>query len=313
MSLKLSVVVCLFNEEDNIIPLIKQIHSSLHGIDYEIILVDDGSKDKTVSNIKSIKDPKICLIEFRKNYGQSNALGAGINYSQGEYIVTLDGDLQNDPSDIPHMLEKAESEGWDVVAGIRNKRKDDIFFRKIPSNIANWLIRKATGLKMKDYGCTLRVFKSDIAKNLGLYGEMHRFIPILAYMEGASITQVEVKHHARKHGKSKYGLNRIFKVMTDLILMIFFQKYFQRPMQLFGLIGFIMLVPGVILNIYLAVLKVTGHHIWGKPVLLLSIMLILGGLQFITIGIITEVQMRTYFESQSKKPYKIKRITNGIE
>lgn len=309
--MKLSIVICVYNEEENIKPLVSKIYDSLNGIDFEIVYVDDGSTDKTVEEIRSLNKKEIVLIELKKNYGQSTALAAGIDNARGDYIVTIDGDLQNDPSDIPMMLVKAEKEGWDVVAGERKNRKDGMFMRKIPSGIANWVIRRTTGLKMKDYGCTLRVFKSEIAKNLGLYGELHRFIPILAHLQGAKIVQVDVKHHPRIHGKSKYGLNRTNKVLSDLILMLFFKKYLQRPMHLFGGIGILLIVIGAILNVYLLVLKIMGQDIWGKPLLILAVLTLLAGIQLITIGIFAELQMRTYYESQNKKHYSYKRTQAG--
>ena len=310
--MKLSIVICVYNEELNVDPLVKQLFNALSEISYEIIFVDDGSTDNTAEKIKKLNNKKVTLIELKRNFGQSAALAAGIDHAKGEYIATIDGDLQNDPSDIPMMLELAEKENWDLVAGVRVERKDRMLFRKIPSKIANWLIRISTGLKMKDYGCTLKTFKSETAKSLGLYGELHRFIPVLAYLEGASITQVDVKHHARIHGKSKYGLNRTFKVMADIIFMIFLKKYAQKPMQLFAGMGIVLFIIGVILNIYLFILKVfMGHDIWGKPLLILATITLLGGIQLITFGIIAEIQMRTYYESQDKKHYTIKRITTG--
>ncbi len=305
---KLSIVISVFNEEDNIVPLVKKINTALSNFHYEIIYVDDGSTDNTIKVIKSIFDPRIHLVELRKNYGQSSALAAGIDYATGDYIITMDGDLQNDPTDIPHMIQKAEDEDYDLVAGIRTQRKDGFILRKIPSIIANYIIRRTTGIKMKDNGCALKVFKSDIAKSIGLYGELHRFIAVLAYLEGAKITQVKVKHHPRIHGRSKYGLARTFKVISDLMLMLFFKKYLQKPMHLFGTIGIVSTFAGVLINMYLLILKILGHHIWGKPILILGVLLFLGGIQFITIGIIAEFLMRTYYESQNKKPYKVKNI-----
>lgn len=309
---KLSVVVCVYNEELNIRPLVEQISHALDGkVDYEIIYVDDGSTDNTVEEIKKLKHPRLTLIEFSKNFGQSSALAAGINHADSEYIVLLDGDLQNDPLDIPSMLELAEKEGWGVVAGERLNRKDGFFLRKIPSWIANAIIRKTTNVKIKDYGCTLKVFKSEIAKGMGLYGELHRFIPVLASFEGASITQVGVKHHPRKYGQAKYGMGRTFKVVSDLILMLFFKKYLLKPMHLFGTWGIMIASVGMIINLYLVVLKILGHDIWGRPLLLLGVLLLIAGFQLVTIGIIAELLMRTYFESQDKAPYIIKRITKG--
>ena len=305
---KISVVVTVYNEALNIEPLIQQISSALVDYAYEIIYVDDGSTDQTVANLEAVEHDFLKVIILRKNYGQSLALMAGIDYAKGQYIATMDGDLQNDPSDIPKMLKIAEEENWDMVAGERVNRQDGIILRKIPSKIANFIIRKVAGVRLKDYGCALKVFKSEIAKDLGIYGELHRFIPVLAHLEGARITQVPVRHHARKFGASKYGLNRTFKVISDLLLMLFFKKYMQKPMHLFGNTGLLLFSVGVIINLYLGVLKIMGNDIWGKPLMILGLMLILGGIQFITIGIVVEIQMRTYFESQQKRPYKVRSI-----
>lgn len=296
------------NEEDNIKPLLEAVRSALTGIDYEVILVDDGSTDKTKQQVLEYSDDRTTLVELRKNYGQSTAMTAGIDYSRGRYIALLDGDLQNDPTDIPAMLELLKKEDWDVVAGNRKNRKDGFVLRKIPSRIANALIRRMTGVYIKDYGCTLKVFRREIAEELGLYGELHRFIPVLAKLQGARITQVDVKHHARIHGKSKYGLNRTFKVMSDLVLMVFMRKYMQKPMHLFGPIGFVSVGLGAAINIYLLILKIMGHNIWGKPLLILGLILLLGGIQFITIGIIADINTRTYYESQNKKTYNVRRV-----
>jgi glycosyltransferase involved in cell wall biosynthesis len=305
---ELSVVITVMNEEENIKPLLEAVRSALSNIDYEIILVDDGSADKTKQEILQHTDERTVLVELRKNYGQSTAMTAGIDHSHGRYVALLDGDLQNDPSDIPAMLELLKKEDWDVVAGNRKNRKDGFILRKIPSKIANALIRKMTGVYIKDYGCTLKVFRREIAEELGLYGELHRFIPVLAKLQGAKITQVDVKHHPRIHGKSKYGLNRTFKVMSDLVLMVFMRKYMQKPMHLFGPIGFVSFGIGVAINIYLLVLKLMGNDIGGKPLLILGLILLLGGIQFITIGIVADINVRTYFESQNKKTYTVRKI-----
>ncbi len=305
---KLSIIICVYNEEANIKPLNSWINESIQNIDYEIIYVDDGSTDLTRKEIISLNDPRVVLVEFRKNYGQSSALYAGIEQARGEYLVTMDGDLQNDPSDIPMMLKLAEDEGWDLVAGIRKNRQDGVFLRKLPSKIANSIIRNSTGVHIKDYGCTLKVFKSDLAKNIGLYGELHRFIPVLASLEGATITQVDVKHHAREFGKSKYGINRTFKVVSDLLLMLFFKKYMSKPMHLFGGIGVIFFLTGTLINTYFLIQKILGHDIWGKPMLLLGILLLIAGIQLITVGIMAELLMRTYYESQQKRPYKVRKV-----
>jgi glycosyltransferase involved in cell wall biosynthesis len=235
-------------------------------------------------------------------------MAAGIDQAKGEFIALIDGDLQNDPSDIPFMLELLKREDWDVVAGNRKDRKDGTVLRKLPSTIANALIRRLTGIYIKDYGCTLKVFRREIAEDLNLHGELHRFIPVLAKMQGARITQVDVKHHPRLHGKSKYGINRIFKVLSDLVLMVFFLRYRQKPMHLFGTLGFISFGLGILLNLYLLILKILGHDIWGKPLLILGLILLLGGIQLITIGILSEIAVRTYYESQQKKTYNIRKV-----
>jgi glycosyltransferase involved in cell wall biosynthesis len=307
----LSVVITVFNEEDNIQPLLDTTYAALAGMDYEVILVEDGSTDRTVAEVKKYANTRTKLVIFNRNYGQTTALAAGIDQATGQYIATMDGDLQNDPSDLPGMLQKAIDEKWDVVAGRRINRKDGFVLRKIPSKIANWIIRNSTNVHLKDYGCTLRVYKAEIAQNMGLYGELHRFIPVLAKQQGAKMTEVDVKHHPRIHGNSKYGLSRTFKVMADLILMLFFQKYFQRPIHLFGGLGLLSFLLGGIINVYLLVLKIMGEDIWGRPILILGFMLILAGIQLITTGIIAEIIVRTYFESQDKKTYRIKGLYTG--
>ncbi|MEL6358131.1 MAG: glycosyltransferase family 2 protein, partial [Bacteroidota bacterium] len=230
----LSVVVTVYNERENIRPLIEQINAALAGYDYEIVYVDDGSTDGTLEELYSLNDPRLVVVEFRKNYGQSAALMAGIDAAQGTYIATMDGDLQNDPSDVPHMLKLAEEGAWDLVVGERVNRQDNALLRKIPSRIANYIIRQSSGVHLRDYGCALKVFRSEIAKDLGIYGELHRFVTVLAALEGAKITQVPVKHHARKFGQSKYGLGRTFKVVSDLLLMLFMKNYLARPKRCIG-------------------------------------------------------------------------------
>ena len=305
---ELSVVITVMNEEENIQPLLAAISSALDGIDFEVILVDDGSTDATKKRILQFSDERTILVELRRNYGQSTAMTAGIDHSKGTYVALLDGDLQNDPTDIPSMLKLLKEEDWDVVAGNRANRKDGMLLRKIPSKIANALIRRMTGVYIKDYGCTLKIFKREIAEDLGLYGELHRFIPVLAKLQGANITQVDVKHHHRKFGKSKYGINRTFKVMSDLVLMVFMRKYMQKPMHLFGTLGFISVGIGIIINLYLLIIKIMGQDIWGKPLMILGLILLLGGIQLITIGILAEVNVRTYYESQNKKTYQVRNV-----
>ena len=307
----LSIVVPLYNEEDNVVLLTEKINESLSGYSYEIIYIDDFSTDKTRNVVKKISDERVHLIELKKNYGQSLALAAGIDHASGEYIITMDGDLQNDPSDIPQMLQYAVSGEYDVVTGIRQKRKDSLV-KKIPSKIANFLVRRVTKLDIKDNGCALKVFTKDIAKDLNLYGEMHRFITLLAHLEGAQIKQVPVKHHARHAGVSKYGLESVFKVVADMMLLLFIRKYFQRPIHLFGILGVLLIILGVFINIYLLIVKFgIGQDIGTRPLLIFGLMFILAGIQLFTIGIVMELLIRTYYESQQKRPYRIKKITVG--
>lgn len=310
-TLPLSIVIPLYNEQDNVGLLTQKIHQALKGYHYQIIYVDDFSKDGTRNKVKDLKDAKIKLIELKKNYGQSLALAAGIDHADGDYIITMDGDLQNDPSDIPAMLAKAIEGDFDLVTGIRQKRKDSLI-KKIPSKIANFLVRRVTNLNIKDNGCALKVFSKDIAKGLNLYGEMHRFITLLAYLEGAQIEQMPVKHHARHAGISKYGLERVFKVVADMMLLLFIRKYFQRPIHLFGIFGVLLILLGILIEGYLLVVKFGfGEDIGTRPLLIFGMMFILGGIQLFTIGIVMELLIRTYYESQSKRPYRIKKITTG--
>jgi glycosyltransferase involved in cell wall biosynthesis len=309
--MELSIVITLYNEEENIKPLLSRLKEALFELDYEIILVDDGSTDGTVNQILNGMDETIRLIQLRKNYGQTAAMAAGIANTNGEFIVTMDGDLQNDPSDIPQILKKLKQEDWDLVAGNRKNRKDGLLLRKFPSKVANALIRRLSGVNISDYGCTLKIFRARIAKDLGLYGELHRFIPILAVIEGARITEMDVTHHPRIHGKSKYGIGRTFKVISDLLLMLFFNKYFRRPIHFFGPLGLLCFTIGSLISIVLLVEKILGADIWGRPILILSITLILAGIQFLTFGIMAELIMRTYYEAQQKPTYRIREIIQG--
>ncbi|SHJ27364.1 glycosyltransferase family 2 protein [Pseudozobellia thermophila] len=307
----LSIVVPLYNEADNVALLTQKIHESLVGYNYQIIYVDDFSTDGTRQIVNRLADDKVHLISLKKNYGQSLALAAGIDYAEGEFIITMDGDLQNDPSDIPKMLEYAVGGEYDLVTGIRQKRKDSLV-KKIPSKIANFLVRRVTKLDIKDNGCALKVFSKEIAKDLNLYGEMHRFITLLAYLEGAQIKQVPVKHHARHAGVSKYGLERVFKVIADMMLLLFIRKYFQRPIHLFGIFGVLLILLGLLINMYLVVVKFGfGEDIGTRPLLIFGLMFILAGIQLFTIGIVMELLIRTYYESQQKRPYRIKKVSVG--
>ncbi|KRO80464.1 MAG: family 2 glycosyl transferase [Polaribacter sp. BACL8 MAG-120531-bin13] len=306
----LSVVVPLYNEQYNVLLLTQKIHESLVGYQYEIIYIDDFSTDQTKKVVNDLADNQVHLIALKKNYGQSLALAAGIDYASGTYIITMDGDLQNDPSDIPSMLKEAIDGGYDLVTGIRQKRKDSLL-KKIPSKIANFLVRRVTKLDIKDNGCALKVFHKDVAKDLNLYGEMHRFITLLAFLEGAQIKQVPVKHHARHAGVSKYGLERVFKVIADMMLLLFIRKYIQRPIHLFGIFGVLLIGAGLCINAYLVYLKLMGEDIGTRPLLTLGMMLIFAGIQLFTIGIVMELLIRTYYESQKKRPYRIRKVTQG--
>lgn len=304
-----SLVIPMYNEEGNAGLLIDKIREAMQGYRYELILIDDASKDGTVREIKDKKDPNVVLIELKKNYGQSSAMMAGFDYATGDYIITLDGDLQNDPSDIPAMVELLEQGEYDLVVGKRQKRQDSSI-RTIPSKIANAMIRKATNLNISDQGCALKVFTKETAKELRLYGENHRFISLMAHLNGARIAEMPVKHHARQFGVSKYGMNRTFKVINDLLLVLFNKKYLSKPIYLFGNIGLVTFTLGVLINIYLLVIKLMGNQIGGRPLLILGVLLVFIGIQFFTTGIIIDMLMKTYYESQDKRPFNIRKITD---
>ncbi|TNE49426.1 MAG: glycosyltransferase [Bacteroidetes bacterium] len=304
----LSVVICVFNEEDNIEPLVLQLDNQLKGLDYELVFVDDGSTDKTLNNLKAQQHPRLRIVEFRRNFGQSAALAAGIEHARGAWIATMDGDLQNDPEDIPRMLQMAKDGNLDMMAGIRQKRQDGMLLRKVPSKIANWMIRRASGVYLHDYGCTLRVFRADLAKSIGLYGELHRFIPVLADLEGARMDETPVRHHARQHGQSKYGIGRTMRVLSDLLLILFLKRFRHKPMHLFGGWGVLSLGSGSVILLYLLAEKLLGHDIWGRPLLMLGAVLVMAGLQLIALGILAEMQVRIYYESQDKRPYRVRHI-----
>jgi len=310
----LSIIIPIYNEQENIAILLAEIASSLDNIDHEVILVDDGSSDDTVEKILSIRQENLILVKLSRNFGQTSALAAGIEKASGEYIALIDGDLQNDPADIKKMLQLSKDGNYDLVAGKRVKRHDGMFLRIIPSKIANFIIRKFTKVSISDFGCTLKLFKSSLAKKLDLYGELHRFIPILVDLHGGKIIEIDVNHRPRQFGQSKYGIGRTFKVISDLLLMLFFQKYRQKPMHLFGNLGIITFFAGGIIELYMLILKLQGESISARPLFYLGLFLIIASIQLITTGFLAEILTRTYYGSQNKKPYIIENIyKNGEE
>lgn len=315
MSRLVSVVIPIYNERENIEELYERLKEALSSLNYEIIFVDDGSIDGSTEIIRDIalKDERVKGVILRRNYGQTSALSAGFEVAKGEVIITMDGDLQNDPEDIPRLLEKIE-EGYDVVSGWRRDRKDPFLKRRLPSNIANWIISKITGVNLHDYGCTLKAYRREVLEDLNLYGELHRFIPALASINGANVTEIVVRHHPRKRGKSKYGLERIPKVLLDTLLVKFLLSYRTRPLHLLGGWGLISFFLGFLIALYLSIQKIFwGVELSKRPILLLAVLLMITGLQLISTGLIAEMLMRTYYESQGKKPYQIKEIVECKE
>jgi glycosyltransferase involved in cell wall biosynthesis len=309
-ALDISVVVPIYNEDESLVPLIEELHAALRptGRSYELVLVDDGSSDGSWALMEKLADADeaLHLVRFRRNFGQTAAMQAGLDAARGKYIVTIDADLQNDPADIPMMLEKLD-EGYDLVAGWRKHRQDAFLNRKLPSMIANRIISAATKVKLHDYGCTLKVMNADVAKELRLYGEMHRFIPAVASWVGARTLELPVNHRARRFGTSKYGIGRTLRVVLDLITVRFIQQYLGRPMQVFGLGGLFCLFLGFVTCAWLAVEKIAfGAHLADRPLLLLGVLLIVVGLQLLSLGLVADVVSRTYFESQGKRPYNVR-------
>lgn len=310
-----SVVVPIYNEVESLPQLVDTIAQTLQTsqLSYEIICVDDGSQDGSVELLQELatnrRDLKAVIL--RRNYGQTPAMAAGFNYAQGKVIVTLDGDLQNDPADIPLLLNKLD-EGFDLVSGWRKNRQDDTLTRLIPSRIANWIIGRVTGVKLHDYGCSLKAYRSELVADLNLYGELHRFLPALAYIEGGRITELPVRHHARRYGKSKYGLGRTFRVLMDLLTIFFMKKFLTKPMYIFGLFGLIAMLFGIGIGIYLTVLKVFyAESIGSRPLLILSVVLILTGVQSFSFGVLAELLMRTYHESQNRPIYRVRDVISN--
>lgn len=311
-----SIVLPVKNEEESL----KELHSKLTdaliklGCEYEIIAIDDGSTDSSFKVLKELiqSDPRLKAIKFRRNFGQTAALSAGFHHAKGDVIITMDSDLQNDPADIPRLLEKI-NEGYDVVSGWRADRKDKFISRRIPSILANRLIVKMTGVNIHDFGCTLKAYRKDVVENINLYGEMHRFIPALAKWVGAEITEIKVQHHARKHGKSNYGISRTTRVFLDLMTVKFLLSYSTKPMRPFGIMGLGSGFLGFLICLYLSIGKIffpseATSLTRRMPMLLLGILLILVGIQFLTMGLLAEIMIRTYYESQSKPIYYIKEI-----
>jgi len=306
-----SVVIPLYNEEENVLELHARLKAVLDtiGYDYEILFIDDGSTDGTLALLQDIQsqDRRVVVLSLRRNFGQTAAFAAGFDYSRGEIIVTMDGDLQNDPHDIPKLVEMMKDN--DLVSGWRKKRKDPFISRRLPSIMANWLISKVTGVNLHDYGCSLKAYKRDVIKNLKLYGEMHRFIPAVASWYGVRIAEVETMHHPRLRGKSKYGISRTVKVVLDLITVKFLQSFSTKPLQFFGPIGLLSGALGFIISLYLAMGKLfMGREIGGRPLLLLGALLIIVGIQFIGMGLLGEMMVRVYHETQKKPIYVIKKV-----
>jgi len=311
-NLDLSVVIPIYDEAKNVEKLYEKLEEVLSKLDksYEVLLVDDGSTDGTIDKLAEIRkrNPEYKVIQFRRNYGQTAAISAGFDYATGDVIVTIDADLQNDPKDIPRILKKME-EGYDVVSGWRKERKDPFLTRIIPSKVANWLVSILAGIHLHDYGCTLKAYSKDVAKNVQLYGEMHRYIPALASWIGINVTEIPVSHHKRKFGKSKYGLSRTPRVILDLITLKFLLSYSTRPIQIFGSIGIITAFLGFLIALFLSYVKlVQKQSIGDRPLLLLAVLLIFLGFQFISMGLLGELAVRTYHEAQNKPIYFVKKI-----
>lgn len=306
----LSVVIPLYHEEGNVEELVRRVLAACRPMDrvFEVILVDDGSADRTPELLKQIceNEPECRAVIFRRNFGQSAAMTAGFEHSRGELVVSMDGDLQNDPADIPALLEKM-AEGFDCVCGWRQNRKDGLVLRKIPSRVANWLIARLTGVRLNDYGCSLKVYKGELIRDVTLYGELHRFIPVLLNLEGAKMAEIVVQHHPRTAGRSKYGLGRLPRVLLDLFLMIFFQRFRTRPLQFFGRGGGLCLLLGILIELYLTILKFgLGQDIGTRPLLLLGALLILSGVMLLSIGLLAELVVRTYYETSEKRIYTVR-------
>ncbi|AFY36493.1 glycosyl transferase family 2 [[Leptolyngbya] sp. PCC 7376] len=308
----ISVVVPIYNEVESLPHLVKAIADVMqaNNYTYEIVCVDDGSRDGSAALLKKLAEERDDLraILLRRNYGQTPAMAAGFENAAGEIVISLDADLQNDPADIPNLLEKMD-EGYDLVSGWRKDRQDNKWTRLVPSKIANLLIGRVTKVTLHDYGCSLKAYRSELLADINLYGELHRFIPALASIEGARIAEIPVRHHARQFGSSKYGLDRTFRVLLDLLTVWFIRKFLTRPMHAFGYLGLLMMSLGFILGLYLSTVKILmGQAIGDRPLLILVAILFLAGLQLFGFGLLGELLMRTYHESQGRPIYRIRSI-----
>lgn len=310
-----SVVLPIYNEAESLPELIDAVVTAMDNTaySYEIVCVDDGSSDGSKPVLRQLAStyPQLRAVIFRRNYGQTSAMAAGFAYAAGQVVVSLDADLQNDPADIPMLLAKLD-EGYDLVSGWRQKRKDAALTRLLPSKIANWLIGGVTGVDLHDYGCSLKAYRAELVSDLNLYGELHRFLPALAAIEGAKITEVPVRHHARTYGKSKYGLGRTFRVLMDLVTVWFMKTFLTRPMHVFGLWGGVSFLSGIGLGIYLVIMKLGfDQDIGDRPLLVLVVILLLAGIQLFSFGLLGELLMRTYHESQGKTIYRVREVFGG--
>jgi glycosyltransferase involved in cell wall biosynthesis len=309
--LSLSIVIPLYNEAENVPPLAEEIRRALDplGITYEVIVVDDGSTDATWERLEAVhtEDPRWVLVALRRNFGQTAAMSAGFDHARGEVIVTLDGDLQNDPADIPRLLQLAKD--YDVVSGWRRNRQDPFLSRRLPSRLANWLISRVTGVTLHDYGCTLKAYRREVIEHLRLYGEMHRFIPAIASWMGISLIEMDTHHRPRRFGRSKYGIGRTLRVVLDLLTVKFLLSYASKPIQMFGLLGLGAGTVGLGIAGYLTFIKLAfGAQIGQRPLLVLAVLLILVGVQLIVMGLLGEMLVRVYHESQQKPIYMVKRV-----
>lgn len=312
---EVSVVVPIYNEVDSLPLLLEAIATTMlaEQLSYEIICVDDGSTDGSAELLKQLAQTRTDLraVLLRRNYGQTAAMAAGFNYARGKAIVSLDGDLQNDPADIPRLLAKLE-EGYDLVSGWRQNRQDATLTRLLPSKIANWIIGQVTGVRIHDYGCSLKAYRSELVADMNLYGELHRFLPALAFIEGARIAELPVRHHARQFGRSKYGLWRTFRVLMDLLTIWFMKKFLTRPMHVFGLLGLVAMLLGIVLGGYLTFVKLAlGQSIGNRPLLILAVVLLLTGVQLFSVGLLAELLMRTYHESQGRPIYRVREVVES--